>query len=442
MKKYILISALLCGATAFAATPTTKAPTIADVKEEILQTPTKTGGVLFAYPFTTDSLPTPPLGYEPFYLSHYGRHGSRYLTSYGNCEKVEKSLKFEKKLDNLTPEGEKVYKLIRKFNKQLKGHEGELTLLGGEQHKGIAKRMQHRFPSLFKAGDTIISKSSISPRCIISMSNFCEGLKEEVPQLIIQKNASPEDMKFIMYHTPMADALEGRKTAEFKRYEPICDSLQLSMATAAKIYKDPSQVKNLHKIMRYLHDIASDMQDLDFGPDMEAEFSLLGLFTPQDLFDQWQQKNYSMYLKHGMSPGTNYEGPMSAKSLLRNIVDEADRGLKSGSKVNLRFGHDTALLRLAALMGIEGTDLVSTDINEINTKWHVEKITPMAANLQIIFFKNRRDDILVTVRLNEQPVRLTGLSHYPNHRYYYPWSAVRDLWLQKATPLPGQPYPD
>ena len=35
----------------------------------------KAGGVYFMYPFDTPSATPAPKGYEPFYISHYGRHG-------------------------------------------------------------------------------------------------------------------------------------------------------------------------------------------------------------------------------------------------------------------------------------------------------------------------------------------------------------------------------
>ena len=37
------------------------------------------GGVYFAYPVTATKMAAAPEGYEPFYISHYGRHGSRWL---------------------------------------------------------------------------------------------------------------------------------------------------------------------------------------------------------------------------------------------------------------------------------------------------------------------------------------------------------------------------
>ena len=50
-------------------------------KEEILSNLNQTGGGYYAYPTPTKKLTAVPTGYQPFYISHYGRHGSRWLIS-------------------------------------------------------------------------------------------------------------------------------------------------------------------------------------------------------------------------------------------------------------------------------------------------------------------------------------------------------------------------
>lgn len=50
--------------------------------EEIRENPDRAGGVYLAYPNIDGAPVTPaPKGYEPFYISHFSRHGSRYLIS-------------------------------------------------------------------------------------------------------------------------------------------------------------------------------------------------------------------------------------------------------------------------------------------------------------------------------------------------------------------------
>ena len=74
MKKLKRIFALLCLVLAL--------PLMAQTtREEVLGGLDKAGGVYYAYP-TRETHPTPPpKGYKPFHISHYGRHGSRYLIS-------------------------------------------------------------------------------------------------------------------------------------------------------------------------------------------------------------------------------------------------------------------------------------------------------------------------------------------------------------------------
>ena len=43
-----------------------------------MPTPTKPAGVYYAYTYDNPARTPAPEGYEPFYISHYGRHGSRY----------------------------------------------------------------------------------------------------------------------------------------------------------------------------------------------------------------------------------------------------------------------------------------------------------------------------------------------------------------------------
>ena len=46
---------------------------------------------------------------------------------------------------------------------------GELTPLGAEQHKQIARRMYKRFPSVFKDSVWVDAKSTVVIRCILSI---------------------------------------------------------------------------------------------------------------------------------------------------------------------------------------------------------------------------------------------------------------------------------
>ena len=61
----------------------------------------KMGGVYYAYPATKTTLADAPEGYEPFYISHYGRHGSRWLTSDNRYIWVNQHFEDQKNLTKL-----------------------------------------------------------------------------------------------------------------------------------------------------------------------------------------------------------------------------------------------------------------------------------------------------------------------------------------------------
>ena len=48
-------------------------------KEDVLAEPSRWGGTFGVYPEGQPLPPRPPKGYKPFYISHMGRHGSRFV---------------------------------------------------------------------------------------------------------------------------------------------------------------------------------------------------------------------------------------------------------------------------------------------------------------------------------------------------------------------------
>lgn len=73
LKKYLLSPLLLLCSLPFMGQTT---------PQEMFDDIHKTAGVYYAYPvYSLQPQTQAPKGYKPFYISHYGRHGSRYLIS-------------------------------------------------------------------------------------------------------------------------------------------------------------------------------------------------------------------------------------------------------------------------------------------------------------------------------------------------------------------------
>ena len=399
------------------------------IRAEIAACPEKSGGVYLVYPYiaSPDSLPPVPAGFEPVYISHYGRHGSRWHTWGDIHEKILKEFAKQKEDGNLTSTGEEVMGLVQICEDNAKGHTGELTHLGELQHKSIATRMAKRFPTLFETGDTIVARSSTEPRVIISMLAFSEALKEYNPGMVVQRSASPGDQKFIRYDSKGAQSLYDDSKPWRAAYIHERDSLFESKATASKLFVNPDKLNNLPWFMSMLHNIAFTSQNID-----DLNVNILPYFDNEDLYNLWKAENHGYYLCHGNAPESEGEGPKSSISLLQDILDRSDESLAGKrTQVDLRFGHDTYLERLLSLMQLGDAKAVVHGIDESSRVWRNYHLTPMAANLQLIVFRNAAGEEIATVRLNERPQSVGELTEYAPG--YYRWTDLRNFWRSQVS---------
>ena len=92
----------------------------------------------------------------------------------------------------LTEAGEDFYKRYMEIYPMLKGHEGDLTVKGQQQHRGIAGRMVAAYPKVFGKNVKVDARATISPRAIISMMSFCDELRAQRPKLSIEYPKFPD----------------------------------------------------------------------------------------------------------------------------------------------------------------------------------------------------------------------------------------------------------
>jgi hypothetical protein len=364
-------------------------------REELLSTIEKTGGFYYAYPDKDIPPQTPPpAGYAPFYISHYGRHGSRYLTRAANYTKLLELFDRASSKKLLTPLGASVHERMRKVCANAEGREGSLSRLGEQQHRGIAERMMRSYPEVFTTKDgsapSITARSTIVPRCILSMAAFCERMKELNPQLHIQRDANNLYMKYLNPDDDSTAALSAdlkqlrRHFAGNLRYDRLLCSL----------FTDTSVLSGLMPPAQFLSDmfyLTSDMQDT------EPDISFYDLFEPEELFRLWQNRNYYWYLTLGPSPQHGSVARREAIPQLKNIMESANSMIAAkGRGADLRFGHDTNVLPLAALLHLRHCSTPVADADSVHKVWTDFKVAPMAGNIQLVFYRKAgSDDVLV-----------------------------------------------
>lgn len=405
-------------------------------RELVLDDPNKAGGVYYAYPGASDNQAEAPDGYEPFYISHYGRHGSRYLISDDDYLDIIKDFELADSVRMLTETGKDVLRRLRNVWKEAEGRGGELTPLGARQHKEIARRMYGKYPQVFVDSALITARSTRVMRCAHSMFAFCEGLKELNPALEIPKESSSRFMHYLCWWTPRA----ARWNSDRGPWKPIYDSFENGNINPQR-FTDALFTNTVllsltpREIMWGLYWIAVDMQN------MECDETFFDLFTPEELYALWRVNNLSFYMHNADYPLAEGLIVANARNLLDNIITTADRyvgEMRPGA--TLRFGHDGNITPLAALMQFEGFDGRESDPEKVEDAWTNFKVTPMASNMQAIFFRlagseitpgntgaasqNSEAPVLVKFMMNEQDVLLPIPSEIAP---FYSWEDAREF---------------
>ena len=111
-----------------------------DYADQILKDTRKAAGNLFPYEIEPGQDTPAPKGYKPFYISHYGRHGSRYFDDQEVVDDVNSKITALAGLDIFTEAGKAYYSELRQVLDEHEGMTGFLTSLGAREQKGIAAR--------------------------------------------------------------------------------------------------------------------------------------------------------------------------------------------------------------------------------------------------------------------------------------------------------------
>lgn len=400
--------------------------------EEISADLNKAGGVYLAYP-TVETKQTPaPKGYKPFYVSHYGRHGSRYLLSDRDYQWIIQLMEKAETVNGLTPLGQDVLKRLNMVWEEAQGRAGDLTPLGVRQHQGIAERMSKNFPEVFRGKRHVSARSTVVYRCAMSMVAFGDRLKQLNPQLDMSYEMSEKYMSYLNYHSARSNAFtHGKKGPWVEEYRKFEEAQVHPDRLVSTLFSNADFIRcevNPSELMWGLYWIAVDMQD------METPVSFFDLFTAKEMFDLWQCVNYRFYMGNANPLASNGIVMANAKSLVENILESADAAIKDRSiAATLRFGHDGNVIPLLALLQIENFDVAVAGPAEVYKHWCDFKATPMASNVQIAFFENKAGDILVKFMHNEKEVHVpVKTDQWP----FYHWNDVKEYYQKRLSTLP------
>lgn len=385
--------------------------------------PRKAYGTDYPYEFTTVKLTKAPSGYKPFYISHYARHGSRYYWNGFLYKELDSLLTTAHNKQQLTAEGEAFYQRFDAAKQELTTGVSELSDLGWEQHQRIARIMYNNFPEVFKKGGNVLAISSLTGRCVLSMSAFCQELVQCNPKIEIREQSSRFTLDGVVpgdRQNPIKHKFEKPRP----RYEQNRDKFKgidtLQQTVISRVFTSTEGLPgNMNRIGENLINLYTSL------PSIGHEGMMGNIITDEEIANRWEGSNLGTY-------SWLFPNQYEMIPILRDIIKKADAAIDGCSDhiSDLRFGHDTCIGPLTILMGINGADLDPEDPYEIKNcyqNWNTGK----ACNIQLIFYRGKKgsDDILVKCLLNGQEASLPVTT---NQFPYYKWSDLRQLYLTRC----------
>jgi hypothetical protein len=395
-----------------------------NTREEVLANIDLAGGTYSQYPTGQPSPSKAPKGYKPFYLSHMGRHGARYIGGTGTYTKILEVLEGAHSRGVLTAEGEKIYQAYKNLYPNLANREGVLTLKGQMQHRQIAAQIHRDYPELFKGKTKASALSTTSHRVILSMAIFMDQMKEMDRDFTYQV-----DYGFRYY--PMLVPESHDNPAYVKRVPFPKETLEVYDKFAAEVFDENAVLARWFtstdslgmakdSFLHRMSSLVSDFSNLDFA----VSDTLSGIFTDEERYHMWQIQNWSDYLYTARAKGIDTRRCREMSVTVKDIIDRYEEDVRDGVSLRCRFSHDTALMPLISYLGVNGMDICTDDPHELENIWRSFSV-PMACNLQIVFFRNSKqpDDVLIQVLLNGFQATLPLPAAAPG---FYRWSDFKE----------------
>ena len=396
-----------------------------DAKTLLKENPERLANIHHSYEAPAAIVDTPvPDGYEPFYLSHYGRHGSRYLTSMRSVTRVSTILDTLGMLGCLTEEGKAVRDDLDSLARFHEGQAGNLTTRGGLEHQGISQRLYDRFPSLFhqEKRNQVVAVSSSSQRCIQSLANFTLVLSGNAPQLHFTVYAGERFMKYLA---------PGSNIPLNESHYTIFDAVLEQRLDPARImnawFTDPwfaAQHLGRYKVRNFIYDVfyaANICQCLALDYDVP---DIYRHFTEDELYTLWYVDDIANYNYFANTIENLNRYDITGQGVLVDIVEKADAALAGDTiAANLRFGHDSGLMSLWTFLRMEGCEVPGHMAEGPDLGWYCFREMPMGSNLQMIFYKNKTGDVIVKILRNEVETVIPSLKPWKGP--YYKWKDLR-----------------
>lgn len=386
-----------------------------DVLEQVANDWRKMSAMEGPHRFDGTDISKAPKGYEPVYISHYGRHGSRYASSSSTYVKLQEILSDGHNARVLTDIGEKFYELFKDFVDVPLTNTGDIVPLGFEQHKMISDIVYDNFAKVFADGRKVNAIASTSQRCIVSMASFCANLKGRNPGIDLFMDSNHASMTIVA--PPSAPSALRRnfvgpkESTGLESVESFGRRIVDLDALNARLFKVPTFIDNyeggIYAFSKVLFSFLTGYRNYCDEPIFDF------VLTKEQMVTLWEANNFDSFTY-------DTEARYRMIPLLEDIIAKADVALGDPSiAADLRFGHDYIAEAFTCLINANSVGTIPSRADEVK-EWFQSYNICMATTLLFVFYKNKAGDVIFKLVWNEHDANLPQLT--PVTGCYYRWS--------------------
>lgn len=369
-----------------------------------------------------------PDSLRPVMINHVGRHGARYPASAAHTMQLMRALEKADSLGTITPTGRSLLALTRTVAERAKGKWGALDSLGMAEQRSIATRMFHGLGPVFRQG-RVHAISSYSPRVMMSMYEFTHQLDRMDNRIEFSTSTGRQNSPLMRPFDLDEDYKALRKGSELADPYQVylletCPTAPISRVLGRNYpYADEAEKRDL-ALCEYYVVAGCQAMMLTVSPSQ--------YFSREEMNALWSCFNLRQYLQWTATTVSRIPADL-ASALLQDLISTFEQylGGEDIAPVQLRFGHAETLMPLLSLMHLPGCYYMTNYFDTVALHWQDFNVVPMAANLQLVLFKNPESGkFYLRTSLNEQPVKLIP----GRDDIYVPWSDAR-AYLLRCVPL-------
>lgn len=383
-------------------------------------------------------LHNPPDGYNPVFINHVGRHGSRHLTKDVASTFAYRLLQSAESNEGLTQEGKLLKEKVMNLEKVEKSDFGSISIVGQNEQHLIAQRMYENFKPVFKQQKNVFDIDVTKKIRTTQTSNaFLKYFQEVMPNINISRQINDTTLRpYDLSPAYLEYEERGDWIKVFKSYREENKYSELAKAFSQRFFipeffnnlKESDYDKFISDVFGFVVIFSSIQEEIRNEGFYDKDVDIAPFFSWDELSVLGKIDNAESFLEKG--PGmnaTSIQTKIAVPLLVDFINSTTDFIQNKRLTAHLRFTHAEAIAPFATIMQIEGASESTKNIAGLDTVWNSGEVIPLSANIQwILYKKDGSEKYLVKFLLNEKEVEIKGLPS--KNPPYYEWDDVKKYY--------------